>query len=326
MIEAWHDAKVNTHIAYIIGFPFDTPESVKSDIERLKSELKVEQASFFMMTPIPGSRDHERMVHMGEWTDPDLNKFDSFHEAMRHPNFGPGEWYATYRKAWESFYSFEYMRTVLAAACPENYWDIFRNFIWYRNSALIEEGHPMIHGFFRMKERTERRPGFAVESRLRHWVRRSREIRKTLGAWISLLLEMEELWLQTRKCSDAELKLRAELERLRAKLNRRLRPGELQLAHVRARVQFPELRVPSRLTLAFKDLNFRVAKRVTYTRSDLNQFWGKTRERWSRRQFLRIYPHRIVLNFLRDAQLFVLFARDLVRGGTSQPPDLQAWR
>ena len=69
------------------------------------------------------------MVCARENTDPDLNKYDSFHETMRHPNFAPGEWYVTYRKAWLSFYSFEHIRHVLADAYPENCCNIFRNFI-----------------------------------------------------------------------------------------------------------------------------------------------------------------------------------------------------
>ena len=326
LIKAWHDARVATHVAYIIGFPYDSAASVREDIGYLKRELKVEQASFFMLTPIPGSRDHERMVRQGEWMDPDLNNYDSFHETTRHPNFQPGEWYAAYRRAWEEFYSFEYMREVLANAHPENYWNIFRNFIWYRNSALIERGHPMIHGFFRLKDRTDRRPGCAIESRPRHFLRRFHEIRRTARAWLSLLLEMEELWLQTRKRSDAERRLRVELERLRGEVNRSLRAAELRLAHIRARVAVPELRVPSRVSLAFRDLNFEVASRVTYTRADLKQFWEKTRERWQRRQFLRIFPHRILLHFVRDVQLFMLFAAALMRGGGSDAADLRAWR
>jgi radical SAM superfamily enzyme YgiQ (UPF0313 family) len=326
LIGAWHGAKVATHVAYIIGFPFDTPESVQEDIAHLKHELKVEQVSFFMLTPIPGSRDHEQMVRSGEWMDPDLNNFDSFHETARHPNFKPGEWYAAYRKAWNDFYSFDYMREVLANAHPENYWNIFRNFIWYRNSCMIENGHPMIHGFFRLKDREDRRPGFLVESRFRHFIRRFHEIRLLVPAWMSLLLEMEELWLQTRKRSEAEVKLRVELERMRKELNRSLRAAELRLAHMRARVQVPELRVPSSVALVFRDLNLGVAQRITYTRSDLKHFWYRTRVRWSRRQFLRIYPHRIVLNFIRDAQLMVLFAAALMRGNAANSHDLRAWR
>ncbi len=311
LITAWHRAKVATHVGYIIGFPFDTPDSVAADVEFLKEELGVEQASFFMLTPIPGSRDHVEMVRRNEYMDPDLNRYDSFHETTRHPNFVPGEWQETYRKAWRSFYSFEYMKGVLAKANPENYWNIFRNFIWYKNAALIEGGHPMVHGFFRLKDRTDRRPGFAVESRLTHFRRRFRELRQLSREWVALALEMEELWLQTRKRSESELRLLAELKRAREKVHRRLRGQEIQLAIARARAHFPEIWVPSRLALVFRDFNADLAKRVTYSRSDLEQFWSRTQRRWNRGEIFWIPLHKVALNFFRDVRLLMLFASAL---------------
>lgn len=314
MIAAWHAAKITTHIAYIIGFPFDTPQSVEEDVSRLKQELGVEQASFFMLTPLPGSEDHARMVRAGQYMDPDLNKYDSFHETMRHPNFAPGQWQAAYRKAWRSFYSFDYMRRVLANAGPESYWNVLRNFVWYKNSVQIEGGHPMIHGLFRLKDRTDRRPGFPVESRLQHFVRRWRDARTLLRKWIALVLEMEELWLQTRHRSKAELFLLSELQRARAQANRSLRAAELQLALYRAKMHVPELPVPSRLSLAFRDFNLDLARRVTYSRADIQRFWNNTWKRWRRRKLFRIRPHQVVLHFLRDAELMLLFAVAILRG------------
>jgi len=311
LISAWHNAKIATHVAYIFGFPFDTPESIREDVRRLQNELGVEQASFFMLTPLPGSRDHARMLQDGEPMSPDLNEYDSFHETIRHPNFAPGELQASYREAWKNFYSFDYMREVLARANPENYWNIFCDFLWYKNSALIEGGHPMIHGFFRLKDRTDRRPGFAVESRLRHFLKRFRELRSLARSWASLVLEMEELWLQTRKRSEAEIRLLAEIQRLRQEVNRNLHSAELQLAHARVRMHFPELRVPSRLALALRNLNFRMAKRVTYSRADLQQFWKRARTKT-----LLARPDKVVLNFLKDVQLFLLFVRELARTET----------
>jgi radical SAM superfamily enzyme YgiQ (UPF0313 family) len=309
LIAAWHNTKIATHVAYIFGFPHDTAESIRQDVQRLQSELEVEQASFFMLTPIPGSLDHVRMVQEGESMNPDLNTYDSFHETIRHPNFAPGELEASYREAWKNFYSFDYMRDVLLRANPENYWSILCDFIWYKNSALIEGGHPMIHGFFRLKDRTDRRRGFAVESRLKHFARRFRELRKLAGSWISLILEMEELWLQTRKRSDAEIRLLSEIQNLRKQVNRNLHSAELQLAHAQARLHFPELRVPSRLALAFRDLNFRMAKQITDSRADLQNFWHRT----NRFKMFFVRPDRMILNFLKDVQLFVLFVRDLAR-------------
>ena len=78
---------------------------------------------------------------------------------------------------------------------------------------------------------------------------------------------------------------------------------------MRARLQAPELRVPSRPALAFRALNFRMAKRITYTRADLKQFWEKTR---NRKAFL-LRPHKIVMNFIKDVRLFVMFVRDLAK-------------
>jgi radical SAM superfamily enzyme YgiQ (UPF0313 family) len=313
LISSWHDAGIAIHAAYIIGFPFDSPESVEQDIARLKGELKVDQASFFMLTPLPGSQDHAAMVRRGEYMDADLNRYDSFHETTRHPNFAPGEWYETYRRAWHSFYSFEYMRNVLMAAPPQNYWNIFRNFIWYKNSAVVEEGHPMIHGFFRLRDRVDRRPGYEVEPRRIHWVRRVRELRRLARAWTKLMLEMEELWLQTRIRSEAELRLVSELRRVRAEVNRKLRVAELELAHVRARVHVPDLHIPSRLALALRHLNLASVQRITYSRADLAQFWKRTLRSWRAGAILRLRPHRIAFHLLRDLQLFLIFVRALMR-------------
>ena len=96
---------------------------------------------------------------------------------------------------------------------------------------------------------------------------------------------------------------------MRSELDRNLRSAELQLAHARARIHFPELHVPSRMALLFRALNFRLAKRITYSRADLQLFWEKSRKR----KILLIRPHRIVLNFLKDIQLFLLFVRDMAR-------------
>ena len=129
-IAAWHNARVRTLAGYIIGFPHDTEESVRDDIERLINEVQLDQASFFMMMPLPGSRDHQRMLQDGAPMEPDYDCFDSFHESMPHPHMKDGAWTRAYREAWRKFYSFENMKAILARAQPENYWDLFYNLFW----------------------------------------------------------------------------------------------------------------------------------------------------------------------------------------------------
>jgi hypothetical protein len=89
LIEAYHQAGIATHMAYIIGFPFDTVESVRADMAKLR-ELGSEQASFFMLTPLPGSADYAGMRRDGTILNQDLNDYDSFHETFRHKNMPGG--------------------------------------------------------------------------------------------------------------------------------------------------------------------------------------------------------------------------------------------
>jgi hypothetical protein len=52
-----------------------------------------------------------------------------------------------------------------------------------------------------------------------------------------------------------------------------------------------------------------MAKRMTYTRADLAMFW----HRKGRPTMLLFRPDKVLLNLLKDVQLFVLFVRDLAR-------------
>ena len=161
IIKEWHDAGVVVHAGYIIGLPWDSKEQVPRDIQFLINEVGPDQASFFMLTPLPGSHDHREMRNRGEWMDPDFNKRDSFHATIEHPRMSAEEWTDAYEDAWKTFYSKENMIRVLSLwkDHPRNYWNLMSIFFWYKNAALIEKQHPMVAGFFRFKERKDAAPG-----------------------------------------------------------------------------------------------------------------------------------------------------------------------
>jgi len=71
MIACWHEVGVVCHVGYIIGLPCDTYERVMEDVRTLRETLHVDQASFFMLAPLPGSRDHQAAVRAGVALDPD---------------------------------------------------------------------------------------------------------------------------------------------------------------------------------------------------------------------------------------------------------------
>jgi len=197
MIACWHEVGVVVHVGYIIGFPCDTYERVMEDVRTLRETLHVDQASFFMLAPIPGSRDHQTAVRAGVALDPDYNNYDSFHATAPHPRMSKQEWERAFRDAWVEFYSFEHMRRSLLAQNPHTYWAVLKNLIWYR-AGMIEGAHPMITGFFRLKDRRSRRSTFPIERRWPFARRRAREMAHQVREYLKLCLEMRELWLLTR--------------------------------------------------------------------------------------------------------------------------------
>jgi radical SAM superfamily enzyme YgiQ (UPF0313 family) len=268
IINEWHDAGIVVHTGYIIGLPFDTKEQVPQDIRYLMDVIQPDQASFFMLTPLPGSHDHREMKKRGEWMDPDFNKRDSFHATIEHPNMSAEEWFQAYEDAWKSFYSKENMIKILSRwnHNPKIYWNLMSIFFWYKNAALIEKEHPMIAGFFRLKDRLSRRPGFAIDPLHVHFRRRAKEVLRLFTSWAKFLKEMEEVWLQTRKKSEKEEKWLEEVQRIQGEIWQTLKIAEWQKAYSNAKSTLPAK--AKALLDPFEELS----SKILCTRRDLNTF------------------------------------------------------
>lgn len=278
IIKEWHDAGVLVHTGYIIGLPWDSKEQVAADVRFLMEEVGPDQSSFFMLTPLPGSHDHREMKKRGDWMDPDFNKRDSFHATIKHPLMSADEWTEAYESAWKTFYSKENMIRNLSrwADQPKNYWNLMSIFFWYKNAALIEKQHPMVAGFFRLKDRKARRPGYAVDSIPLHLWKRTKEITKLLITWAQFVKEMEEVWLQTRKKSETEERWLEQIQKLQADIWQALRIGEIQRLYNSAKGNLPER--ARALLEPLEDLS----SRVVYNRNDLNRFlrqWNNLKEK-----------------------------------------------
>jgi radical SAM superfamily enzyme YgiQ (UPF0313 family) len=314
-IEAWHNARVTTLVGYIIGFPYDTEESVRCDIRRLIREVQPDQASFFMMTPLPGSRDHRCLIEEGAPMEADYNRFDCSHATTPHPHMQDGAWTRAYGEAWRRFYSLENMKAILSRTPPERYWDVFYNLFWYKNSVMNEGTHPMMTGLVRLKDRESRRACFPRESRLAHLRRRLPEIGTFLRGTVRVSLEMEELWLATRKRSETEARVSEELAAVRAGLRRRLRVSDLQAAYIRAKKRMPSIEVPSRLSLFRERASLLRVSRLRETRRDLARFWiGVRRQFHQGRLGTVLRAGRIALNALREIRLAAGFLTALMTG------------
>jgi len=278
IVREWHDVDVTVHTGYIIGLPFDTKEQAASDVKYLMDTLQPDMASFFMLTPLPGSHDHREMKKRGDWMDPDFNKRDSFHATTQHPRMTMEEWTEAYSSAWKQFYGKENLIRILSrwSHNPHMYWAMLSNLVWYKNAALIEKQHPMIAGFFRIKERRLRRPGFAVDPLPVHLWKRTKDIFSLIVAWAKLLKEMEDVWLQTRKKSEREERWLEEIQKIQGEIWQTLRIAEWRKLYNSAKGILPAK--AKALLDPFEELS----SKILVSRKDLNRFlkqWGSLQDR-----------------------------------------------
>ena len=178
LLLAWKKVGVITYAGYILGFPSDTPQSIRNDIEIIKNELPIDILEFFILTPLPGSEDHQTLWKKGVWMDPDMNKYDSEHVVTAHPRMSKADWEQTYLAAWQSYYTPAHVETIMrrAAATGIGFGRLLGLLLECSKIVAIEKCHPMQGGILRIKRRTDRRPGLPLESRWRFYPRTGFEL------------------------------------------------------------------------------------------------------------------------------------------------------
>ena len=169
MMLAWKAHGVITLAGYILGFPADSPDSIRRDIAIIQRELPIDILEFFCLTPLPGSEDHQKLWRQCVAMDPDLNKYDVEHVCTAHPKMSQNEWEAIYREAWLLYYSNDHMRTLLrrAAATGLPIGSLLKLLVSFATAVPIENVHPLQAGLVRLKHPGERRPGLP---RLNPWL------------------------------------------------------------------------------------------------------------------------------------------------------------
>jgi hypothetical protein len=146
MILAWKQARVITYAGYILGFPADTPESIREDIEIIKKELPLDILEFFCLTPLPGSEDHKTLWQKGVWMDPDMNKHDLEQVVTAHARMSKEEWEGIYHAACDIYYTPEHMRRSCAAPALRRR-HLTGILSMFSKSVAIEKVHPLQGGY-----------------------------------------------------------------------------------------------------------------------------------------------------------------------------------
>ncbi|MCX5577387.1 B12-binding domain-containing radical SAM protein [Kaistia terrae] len=195
MLLDWKHQGIITYAGYILGFPSDTPESIRRDIGIIQRELPLDILEFFFLTPLPGSEDHQTLHRKGVAMDSDLNKYDLEHAVTGHGLMSQQEWEGIYREAWRLFYSPEHMVTILrrAAATGVRTTSIMKLLMWFSTSVDVEHVHPLQGGVVRFKDRLDRRPGMPIEPIWRFYPRHAWETlaKSATLIWLGLKLERQ---------------------------------------------------------------------------------------------------------------------------------------
>ena len=173
MLLAWKAQGIITLAGYILGFPSDTPETIRRDIAIIQHELPLDIIEFFCLTPLPGSEDHQVLWKKGIAMDPDLNSYDVEHVCTAHPNMSKREWEDIYREAWSLYYTPAHMKTLLrrAAATGVPIGSLIKVLVAFASMVPLENVHPLQSGILRLKHPSERRPGLPRESAWTFWPR-----------------------------------------------------------------------------------------------------------------------------------------------------------
>jgi hypothetical protein len=270
-----HSLGITCHAGYILGLPFDTPDGIRRDVSELQ-RMMFDSASFYILSPLPGSKDHQQWMQQGRWMHEDFNMYDAAHVAVQPERMSCEELMESYHHAWEQFYSTEHMVNILKIWKRDgyDYKERLSFYAWYLYASGIEHLHPMNCGFWTVRRRTDRRSGLPLEGRIPFLWKRSNVIALRLYGIVKLFFQLEEVWLRSRQKSRVEEALYEFISKTKRGIIdwRDLSTKELSAFYAKLSLEIPDIKVPSRIHLWFKKRNpFAGA----FTRLSVQRVWHR---------------------------------------------------
>jgi radical SAM superfamily enzyme YgiQ (UPF0313 family) len=265
-----HSLGITCHAGYILGLPFDTPNSIKEDVAELQ-QMMFDSASFYILSPLPGSKDHQRWWKEKRWMHEDFNMYDSAHVAVQPERMSREELLEAYRNAWEQFYSTVHMVNVLKIWRYNHHYyrEKLAFFMWYLYASRIERLHPMNCGFWTVRRRDDRRSGFEHEALIPFWWNRLNVLTVRLVRMAKLFFQLEDVWLRSRPKSRIEEELFELIVKTKQGVTdwRDVKEKDLVGFYRKLQADMPEIKVPSVVRLWLRKRNpFAQAFSRTYVR------------------------------------------------------------
>jgi len=94
---------IRAHFSNIIGFPDQKEPDIASHLSKL-NELGPEFASFYILTPIPGTEQYKEYLESGLIFEKNLDRFDSYTPTFHHDHISPPRMSELLFDAYSEFY------------------------------------------------------------------------------------------------------------------------------------------------------------------------------------------------------------------------------
>ena len=104
LVRLLHHHGVTTHFSNILGFPTQTEASIEEHIRVLRA-MQPYLASFYVLTPIPGTDQYEEFLRDGLIEEHNMDRFDATNAVWRHPHISRQRLEQLMFRGYREFYS-----------------------------------------------------------------------------------------------------------------------------------------------------------------------------------------------------------------------------
>lgn len=142
IVRLCREAGIRAHFSNIIGFPTQREADILHHLEVVEA-LGPDLASFYILTPIPGTEQYDEYLARGLIWERNLDRFDAAFPTWHHPHLAPGRLLELLYHCYEDFY-----RKALASGRRSR--EDRRLAYFNRESARVRQ-HPMSGGIGRVR-------------------------------------------------------------------------------------------------------------------------------------------------------------------------------
>jgi hypothetical protein len=103
IVRLCRENRISSHFSNILGFPADTEDSIHGHVEALRA-LDPDVASFYVLTPIPGTEQCDDFLARGWVSERNLDRFDGSTLTWTHPNLPPERLARLLLESYRGFY------------------------------------------------------------------------------------------------------------------------------------------------------------------------------------------------------------------------------